>query len=62
MADKHWIEHANIKKNALHNELGVPAGQKIPPSKIAKAANSDNPLLAKRARLAETFAKLRNRR
>lgn len=40
---------------ALHKELGIPQGEKIPENRLAKAAHSDNPLLAKRARLAETF-------
>lgn len=44
---------------ALHRALGVPAGQKIPKAKIAKAANSSNPSLARKAKLAETFAKFR---
>ena len=44
-----------MKKGALHKQLGVPQGEKIPASKISKAANSDNPTLAKRARLAQTL-------
>ena len=37
----------------------VPQGQTIPPKKVAAAANSSNPLLAKRAQLAQTFARFR---
>ena len=46
------------KPGALHKDLGVPQGQKIPKSKIAKAAKGSG-LTAKRARLAQTFAKFR---
>jgi hypothetical protein len=60
---KDWIAGATppSSKGALHRSLGVPEGEKIPKSKIAKAANSDDPTLAKRARLAETLAKLRKK-
>jgi len=53
---KNWIAGA-VGKNpgALHRSLGVPEGKKIPEAKIEKAANSSNPILAKRARLAETL-------
>lgn len=56
---KNWIQGANIKKGALHHMLGVPEGEKIPAAKIAKAAQSSDPLLAKRARLAQTLKRLR---
>ncbi len=56
MADKDkWIQGAIKKKGALHKELGVPEGKKIPEKMIKKAEKSDNPTLAKRARLAETL-------
>jgi len=35
--------------------LGVPQGEKIPASKLAKAAHSDNPKIRKRAALAKTL-------
>ena len=54
-----WIKGAIKHPGALHKELGVPEGQKIPAAKVAKAAHSTNPVLAQRARLAETLAKLR---
>lgn len=54
MADK-WIQGMHMKKGALHKQLGVPEGEKIPEKKLSKAANSDNPKLAKRAHLAETL-------
>ncbi len=50
-----WIAGAIRHKGALHRELGVPEGQKIPQKKIAKAAKSGNRKLAARARLAETL-------
>jgi hypothetical protein len=54
-----WIKGATKNKGALHRSLGVPEGQKIPTAKISQAAHSTNPVLAQRARLAETLAKLR---
>lgn len=50
-----WIQGMHMKKGALHRELGVPAGEKIPEHKLSKAAHSDYPKLAKRAKLAETL-------
>jgi hypothetical protein len=54
MAEK-WISGAIKHPGALHKQLGVPQGEKIPAKKLAKAAKSSNPTLAKRARLAETL-------
>lgn len=51
-----------MKKGALHKELGVAAGKKIPVSKIDKAEHSKNPKLRKRAILAKTLGKLRKRK
>ena len=45
----------NIKKGALHEELGIPQGEKIPESRLESAKNSSNPTLRKRATLAETM-------
>lgn len=56
--DDHWIEHSGMKKGALHKELGVPSGDKIPAKKLMKAEHSDNPALARRAHLAETLKSL----
>jgi len=53
-----WIAGAIKHPGALHKELHVPEGQKIPAKKLAKAAHSDNPKLARRAHLAETLKKL----
>lgn len=59
MAEKNWIKGAIKHKGALHKELGVPMGKKIPKSKINKAAHSKNKTLAKRANLARTLSGLR---
>lgn len=56
---KKWIQAMHMKKGALHKELGVPEGKKIPAKKLSKAMNSSNPRLAKRARLAKTLSGLR---
>jgi len=42
-------------RGLLHKETGTPMGQKIPKSKIAKAAKSKNPAERKRAVFAENF-------
>jgi hypothetical protein len=56
---KRWIQGAIKHKGALHKELGVPKGKKIPEKKLEKAEHSSNPKLAKRARLAKTLRGLR---
>lgn len=50
-----WIQGAIKHPGALHEQLGVPKGDKIPAKKLEKAAHSSNPTLARRARLAETL-------
>jgi hypothetical protein len=57
---KNWIAGAIKKPGALHKELGVPAGKKIPAKKLAKAAKAPGKL-GQRARLAETLGKLGKR-
>ena len=57
MAEK-WIQKAIKKPGALHKELGVPAGKKIPASKLAAAAKKPGKI-GKRARLAETLKGLK---
>jgi hypothetical protein len=51
-----WIQKAIKKPGALHKQLGVPEGQKIPAGKLAKAASAGGKL-GKRARLAQTLKK-----
>ena len=55
-----WIKGAIKHPGALHRELGVPQGQKIPASKIAKAAKAGGKL-GERARLAQTLSKFHSR-
>ena len=50
-----WIAGAIKHPGALHRQLGVPQGQKIPASKLAKAAHSSDPTLRRRANLAKTL-------
>jgi len=54
----HWISGAIRHPGALHRELHVPEGKDIPEKRLEKAARSDNPTLARRARLAETLKKM----
>lgn len=44
---------SGLKKGALHKDLGVPQGDKIPVKKIEKATHSNNETLRKRAQFAE---------
>lgn len=53
--DAHWIAGATKHKGALHRNLGVPEGQKIPDSKIKAAEHSKSPKIRKEANLAETL-------
>lgn len=54
---KHWIQAMHMKKGALHKELDVPEGKKIPASKLNTAASKGG-LEGKRARLAKVLKKL----
>ncbi len=51
---KNWISGAIKKPGALHSELGVKKGEKIPAKKLASAAKKGGKE-GKRARLAETL-------
>lgn len=51
---KKWIQGMKMKKGALHKQMGVPEGKKIPVSKL-KVAAAKGGKLGKRARLALTF-------
>ena len=58
-----WIKGATSKhKGALHRELGVPEGKKIPEKKLEKAEHSKNPTERKRADLAETLKGFHHRK
>jgi hypothetical protein len=57
MTQNKWIQKALSKPKstgALHKELGVKMGKKIPAKKLATAAKKSG-TLGKRARLAETL-------
>lgn len=53
MSDK-WIQKAIKKPGALHKEMGIPEGKKIPSKKLAIAAKKPGKM-GQRARLAETL-------
>lgn len=53
MAEK-FIQKIHMKKGALHKEMGIPEGKKIPAKKLAAAAKKGGKE-GKRARLAETL-------
>jgi hypothetical protein len=57
MAEK-WIQKAIKKPGALHQQLGVPQGEKIPAKKLASAAKQSGKL-GQRARLAQTLKGLK---
>ena len=59
MAEK-FIQKAIKHPGALHKQLDVPEGKKIPKKKLAVAAKKGGKL-GQRARLAETLAKLRKK-
>ena len=57
-----WIQEAIKQPGALHESLHVPKGKKIPLKKLEKATHSKNPLLKKRATLAETLRHLNHKK
>ena len=58
---KKWIQSAIKHPGALHKELGIPEGKKIPKKKL-KAAEKKGGIEGKRAHLAETLSKLRKKK
>lgn len=56
---KNFIKKAIKHPGALHRELGVPEGKKIPAKKMEKALHSENPRMRKQANLAKTLRGLR---
>ncbi len=58
---KNWIQSAIKHPGALHRQLKVPAGKKIPAGKLATAANKKG-VLGRRARLAETLKGLKHKK
>ena len=55
----HWMAAAVKRPGALHRNLGIPQGEKIPAKTLARAADSTDSTIAKEASLAETFRRLR---
>lgn len=60
--DKMFIQKAIKHPGALHKQLGIPMGKKIPEGKLEKATHNKNPTLKKRAVLAETLKGLSKRK
>ena len=58
MAVKNWIAGAVKQPGALRAQLGVKGDRPIPKGKLVEAAKSPGKL-GQRARLAQTFAKMR---
>ena len=58
---KNWIQAMHMKKGALHSELGVAQGNKIPAKKLAGAAKKSGKE-GKRARLAETLKSFKHKK
>jgi hypothetical protein len=56
---RHWIAGAIQHPGALHKELGIPKGKKIPAKTLAKAAKKPG-IEGKRARLAQALKKMRS--
>lgn len=50
--DDHWMQDVKPKKGALHRELHIPEGRKIPTRRLEEATHSDSGLERKRANLA----------
>jgi len=57
-SSKKWIQGAIKHPGALHKELGVPKGKKIPASKLNAAAKKGGKV-GQRARLAKTLKGMR---
>ena len=60
MADKKWIQKAVKKPGALRKSLGIKKGKKNPAKTLARAAKAGGKL-GQRARLAQTFKKMRRK-
>ena len=56
---KKWIQKMHMKKGALHKELGVAEGKKIPAKKLNRAAKAGGKL-GKRARLPRLWRRCTN--
>lgn len=56
MAEK-WIQGMHMEKGALHRELHVKEGERIPADKMEKAEHSKDPHIRKQVALAETLSR-----
>lgn len=56
----HWIQGAIKHPGALHRELGVPEGQKIPAKQLNAAADKGG-VEGKRARLAQALRRMNHK-
>lgn len=61
VSEKKWIQGAIKKPGALHKQLGVPEGEKIPAKKL-QAASKKGGKLGQRARLAQTLKKFNKKK
>jgi hypothetical protein len=59
---KNWIAGAIKHPGALHRELGVPEGQKIPSAKLEAAKKNASPRVMKMINLANTLKKMKPKR
>jgi len=50
----------DVKKGALHEDLGIPLGEKIPDERLKEAEHSKNPQIRRRAISAEGFKHMRH--
>lgn len=57
---KNWIQKAIKNPGALRKQMGVKAGSTIPKGKLAAAAKKGG-TLGRRARLAQTLAKMKKK-
>ena len=61
MQKKYWIKEATKHKGALHKNLGIPEGEKIPKNKLEAAAKKSGKI-GSEARLALTLRKMREKK
>ena len=56
---KNWIKKAIKHPGALHKDLHVKKGEKIPEKKLEKAEHSKSKVIVKRANMAKTLSGFR---
>jgi hypothetical protein len=61
MGRKKWIGEIHMKKGALHRQMGIPEGEKIPKDKL-EAASKKGGVLGHRANLALTLGNMRHKK